>query len=350
MFNSRVLFVVGAGASKEVNLPTGNELKTIISHMVNFKLDTWSSNLELGDKDLFNAIRHKVQNDFVNLDYRQFASIGREMAYAMPLAPSIDNYLDAHRDKDIELVGKLAITLSILQAEAKSKLFFDWRSSSSYMKFENLNKTWYSEFIRILIENVTRDSLDSVFSNIKFIVFNYDRCIEHFLKFALKAYYSIDDYHAEELVKKLVILRPYGRVSPLEWEEFGGIRFGEYNNNPAELLKCSENIKTFTEQVRDEDALRSIHHAIVNSDIAVFLGFGFHKLNIDLLNPNTDTTSVRTVFASSLGLSRTSKEIIKEELEKIFNKAGNNVQRYEIDGDYTCASLFYEHSRLIAGM
>ena len=39
MINNKTLIVIGAGASKEVNLPTGNELMQIIAHILNIDYD-----------------------------------------------------------------------------------------------------------------------------------------------------------------------------------------------------------------------------------------------------------------------------------------------------------------------
>jgi hypothetical protein len=37
MFNRRTLFIIGAGASKEINLPTGIELATKIAQMLDIR-------------------------------------------------------------------------------------------------------------------------------------------------------------------------------------------------------------------------------------------------------------------------------------------------------------------------
>lgn len=134
---------------------------------------------------------------------------------AMPQALSIDNYLDAHSsDEKIELCGKLAIVECILEAERQSRLFFKLPEASG-IDMSGLNETWYANFFQLLTENVRKEDVGKVFENVSFIVFNYDRCIEHFLVYATANYYRITIENAQQLVSKLTLLHPYGVVGRL---------------------------------------------------------------------------------------------------------------------------------------
>jgi hypothetical protein len=57
MFKSKVLFIIGAGASCEANLPIGFELKNKIGKKLNLHSDFGSCALrEGGDRDIFLAL------------------------------------------------------------------------------------------------------------------------------------------------------------------------------------------------------------------------------------------------------------------------------------------------------
>ena len=110
------VFVIGAGASKEANLPTGNELKS--------KIATLLGMVQKGGEDIVEALRISTLNDG-SADIKPYLEAARHIKDALPLAISIDNFIDAHRNNNkIALCGKLAITLSILDAERRSLLNF----------------------------------------------------------------------------------------------------------------------------------------------------------------------------------------------------------------------------------
>ncbi|MES2663489.1 MAG: hypothetical protein V4629_09330 [Pseudomonadota bacterium] len=58
----KMVFVVGAGASKEINLPVDNELKNVISEMLNIKYDDWGRNQVTGDHAVCQTLHHYTKN------------------------------------------------------------------------------------------------------------------------------------------------------------------------------------------------------------------------------------------------------------------------------------------------
>ncbi len=193
MFNSKTLFIFGAGASKEAGLPTGNELTATIANMLDIKFDFDLTQFS-GDHVIAQALHHHVQGadgrggDFDS--YQQAAWLIRD---AMPQASSIDSFIDAHQGNEkVKLCGKLAIVRSILEAELNSHLFFDDRKRDAKLNFANLQETWYNNFSRLLVEGCPNENVYNLFDNVSFIIFNYDRCIEQFLFNAVQNYYAIE--------------------------------------------------------------------------------------------------------------------------------------------------------------
>jgi hypothetical protein len=118
----------------------------------------------------------------------------------MPLAASIDNFVDAHRgDKQTELVGKVAIVRAIIAAEKQSKLWRDpTEGPDAEVNLDPVRNTWFAAFWRVLCNGCTASEFAERAQSIAFISFNYDRCVEHFLYHAARAYYGMQPAAAAE--------------------------------------------------------------------------------------------------------------------------------------------------------
>src|SRR4051794_13899814 len=134
----------------------------------------------------------------------------------MNQATSIDQFIHDRSDKLIELCGKLAIVREIIAAEARSPLYIGHKLSGSRLDIGGpaLRNTWYHNFQQLLLPGGL-PSLERRLASIALIVFNYDRCIEHYLFHALQRYYQISEADATSLLKHLAIYHPYGTVGHL---------------------------------------------------------------------------------------------------------------------------------------
>ena len=138
----------------------------------------------------------------------------------------------------------------------------------------------------MLTENCQKEDIKQRFKFVTLIIFNYDRCIEHFLYHALQLYYKLNETEAAELIKQINIYHPYGNVGTLPWDNsVDSIQFGS-DVNAQKLVKLAKNIKTFTEGTDPEfSQITEIHSQVELASRVVFLGFAFHKLNIELITP-----------------------------------------------------------------
>src|ERR1700679_3787206 len=110
-------------------------------------------------------------------------------------------------------MGKAAIAQTILTAETNSYLFFN-----PYSYQETINKiegTWYMKFFRMLGRGINVNNAKEIFEPVSFIIFNYDRCVEHFLINALSLVYTMPLNDAASIVSDLNIIHPYGTVGNL---------------------------------------------------------------------------------------------------------------------------------------
>ncbi len=319
------VFVIGSGASNEARLPTGFELKSKISQLLDIRFEH-GMRLESGDYLIVGALRLLIQQpDGRNGDINPYLSESWHIRDALPQAISIDNFIDAHRDNDkIAICGKLAIVRSILEAEKTSLLYFERSQRDSTLNFGSLGKTWYIPFFQLLTENCGKNDLIERFKSITLIIFNYDRCIEHFLYFALQNYYKISGEEAAELVKTINIYHPYGEVGSLPWiDRNEAMEFGAVPNS-KQLLDLSHKIKTFTEGIDPESSdILEIRRHTASANKLVFMGFAFHKLNMQLISPdklkNLERLNVKC-FATTYGISDSDKEVIDEQISGLYGK------------------------------
>ena len=250
MLPSKTVFVIGAGASQEVDLPVGSQLKRIISDKLNIQRDDGGQIMRSGDSVIVNVLhkRFYVESDAPN----RYLNACWSIRDGVVLSSSIDDFIDVHQDdQDIAAVGKLAIARSILEAERSSKLFYKRKNIKDTINFDAVRNTWYTGFYQLISQGVPRANLESLFENVTLISFNYDRCIEHFLVHAVAANYHVDIGVARHLVEKLTIFHPYGSVGPYFGPPDQAVEFG-FNGLP-DFDKVIKNLKTYTEKERKKN-------------------------------------------------------------------------------------------------
>lgn len=343
--------VVGAGASKEVHLPLGSELKLRIAQLLDIK---YNFNKQAGGDYLiaqaFSLL--SADNNENPGDINPLLNASWRIRDAMSQAISIDNFIDAHKgDVNIENAGKLAIVRSILEAEAKSSLTIKPENTHNKLDFKANQATWFNSFFQVVTENCTFDDLPYRLKQIGIICFNYDRCIEHYMFHALKNYYGVNDKDARDMLCILDIHHPYGSVGNLPWMESDlSIGFGEEPTG-QQLVELAKRIKTFTEETA-EDEISKIRQLMHKPKRVAFLGFAFHTLNLRLLymrsgaKQNTVTSNEFChVFATGIGISAHDVNALKIELT---NMAQYDFHRIEISNGTHCAQLFNEFRRSLS--
>ncbi len=357
--SKKTVFVIGAGASAEANLPTSDGLKN--------KIATSFDQGYAGYYIIYDALRNHVHKNILTQEnINLYLNEVWHIKEAMPLAISIDNYLDAHRDNDkIALCGKLAIVRSILEAEKGSFLSFKTGANSNInfkllQKTKNKEEAWFLSFFKLLTENCASNELKERFESITLIIFNYDRCIEHFLYYALQTYYPelSPDKNTEardkiaELVKSINIYHPYGDVGSLPWinQDETTMGFGEEPNG-EQLLRLSNRIKTFTEGTDSESSeIVEIRKHMGSANRVVFLGFAFHPQNMELIAPgHVDETVKGNIhhFATTFGFSHNDEKVIEEQIKGLYHKTSSgriiiNMENLE------CAKFFKAYGKSLS--
>lgn len=340
----KTVYVVGAGASFEANLPTGNELKDRIAGLLDMRFEFNTQNS--GDYEIQQALRQHTHEDRSLKTLNSYLHECRHISENMPLAISIDNFIDSERGNEkLALCGKLAIVKSILKAERNSSLYFDRNRSERRFNFSSLENTWYLSFFRTLTENCNKEDLGPRFENITLIIFNYDRCIEHFLFHALMSYYRLDNQQAAELVSNIEIIHPYGTVGSLEWQDRASSTAIEFGGelHVRRLIDYAERIRTFTEGAHSE-YMDSLISSMRFTERLIFLGFAFHRLNMDLIGGETNERYENPhnieCYATAYETSQSDQVAIQNSINHLYsNPVSSNIE------NTTCAQIFRDYSR-----
>jgi hypothetical protein len=340
VIRNKTLFVIGAGAGFDIDMPLGSKLSDIIGKKLDIKFD-FSKQIS-GDSEIVEALRRKA--DAEKIDVNQYRQAGVNVSRGIGYTRSIDSYLNAHSgDEHVKVCAKIAIVHTILEHEKQSALFID--HSKSPLEFHGRAKvmdSWFSALMYLLTEGVKKnENLEKIFDKVAFVNFNYDRCLEQFLWLALQQLYLVTEERAAQLISGLTIIHPYGVVGGLPWH--GGLRIPYGKKLDAEvLLLAAENIRTFNEQVEDKEMLKTLGDEVSAAERIIFLGSHYHQQNMDLLKAALPARGGNvSVYGTSCGRSGSDKGIIQDQVRAMLEPRGGE-WRLLVDNGLDCTGLFKE--------
>jgi hypothetical protein len=340
MFKKQTLFIVGAGSSAEVDLPLGRALAATIGKKMDIRFEQFNQPVGSGDFELFSHMTNSLRDGAAQ--FQQAAWLIRD---GIGLAQSIDDFLDQHRTNLFaNLYGKAAIVKAILEAEQKSKLYFNRNlDSKASLDVEKLANTWFVKFAHMLARGIPKENVREIFEPVSFIVFNYDRCIEFFLRHALHKLYGIPENEASDIVDDLHIIHPYGVVGSVHDVPFGTTR--------ANYFQLARSIKTYTEQLGAGDVIAQIASEITRAQSLVFLGFAYHNQNMALLKPEKKQTP-KLVFGTAFKMSDSDVDVVSHQIADFFSPTMNTTQRsakIKIDNKHSSVDLFDYYAKSLTG-
>jgi hypothetical protein len=339
VFARRTLFILGAGSSFEAGLPLGTGLAKIIRDKMDVRFEHFSTPIGSGDHDLYAHLAH-VHHQHADAFWHAAQRIGTGLGFSQ----SIDDFLDQHRsDAYLNHYGKATIVRAVLEAEKSSILSFDPNSETDQFDPDRFAHTWFAKFMYMLGRGVPRENVAEIFDNVSFIIFNYDRCVEHFLENALKRLYNLSDQDAISIVSDLRIIHPYGQVGSLRNVPFGASR--------ANYDAIARDIKTYTEQIAAADVMQDLATEVTEAGCIVFLGFAYHSQNMRLLAPSAQITS-KPIYGTAFKMSDSDVAIVSRQLVNFFESRVSVQERHnmiKIENKLTCSDLFDYYAKSLSG-
>lgn len=318
MFRNKTTFVIGAGASKEVNMPVGSELAELIFYKCDLYFEQFAREPKRGDKRIFSYFLQKEHHQIA-----EFVEASRAIRDGIFGQNSIDDYLNIHRENEfIVRYGKACIAQSIIEKEKNSDLFVADKSNKKELDLRRLKNTWYVELLKILCHNIQKDDVEKIFDNVSFVVFNYDRCLEYFLYYSIRDLYQLTDEEILRVMGKAKILHPYGQIGQLPELKKGmiSIPFGAHSGGHEarfDLESIAGQLLLYTEDSIKATISEDIRATIENSYQLICLGFGFHEQNLKILSPS-NKEKIHRIYATSHGISEENLEEISNEIDFYF--------------------------------
>jgi hypothetical protein len=351
-----ITLIVGAAASLDFGLPTGEQLLADIASDCLLYRD--HNNSLCGDPQLY-EVAIRLAQEFDPGDDIEKVAFGtlRLIRSGMALAPSVDNFLHTHQSNGyLVKLGKVLIVRAILNAERRSTLFFgDGKVDFARDVGEGRNKlrqSWLAQLFRILVAERTFQQFVVALSRVRMIVFNYDRCVEYFIVEAARIYFRLNDVQAAQVMSAICIVHPYGVVGDL-YDANGDSRFGQMGSFD-EQMRSGGSIRTFTEGARNDDVTAKIHAFLESRSLTCFLGFGFLPLNLDLLSSQGPYAAKR-VIGTAFRVSAENLVEIEGVLKEYFIKGRREAHgiivvssHHLVLDNITCAMLLESHSGPIA--
>lgn len=329
MFNKKTVFIIGAGASAEFNLPVGETLKSQIADLLHER--SFNANNELSTK-----FRATLFQSFGIEESHKLLEHGTTLAESVESFVSIDEALHYFSENaGVVKLGKLAVAYLILEAERRSSLMAGDHPKHRLPILalpKPASATWLSEFLSMALSFARRDDVRNIFSNVSIINFNYDRVVEQFLSRQLHERAGLSESEGYVVASHLKIIRPYGSLGKLPWQtDNDAVPFGhEFYNSKTKLGSVADRIRTYAEQVDHSNVQTQIREVIDPAALMIFIGFGFHQQNLSLLK---SPSASRQVFATALGIDHDNHELFAEDLSqnfgsvKLFDRSGADLMK-----------------------
>jgi len=351
----KAVFVIGAGASHEAGLPTGDKLKAGIHERlaIRYEDEERRGTRRLSDRQIYGALVELHRRRVFELEKLLDAS--ERISDGILQSASIDNYLNSQAgEAEIEICAKLTIARLISEAEQSSRLALTRpRNRTPLLDISRITETWFQRLFFLINEDSGPDGVARRLESMTFVIFNYDRCVEHYLYHAIKQFFpTLTTQNVAEIVGSARFHHPYGSIGELPWRtqpqhQRQRFDFGGELGPPDTLIALAKEVRTFGETTAQDAAeLNQVRAVIREADHLVFLGFAFHRLNMRLLFDEVPKDLRRGgIYASGWGLPDPAVIAIREELANCWSVQPPNVN---LDSKSTSLKLLTDYERQLS--
>jgi hypothetical protein len=341
MITQPVTFVIGAGASKELGLPLGTELR---DNIANDLREFWRPFKHLNDvSPAFKGIKRLgIYLEPLTERYSpsDLLKASEKLIDGLPAFGSIDDFLAVYRDEEVVVaLTKAMIILHIREA-----------SQSALNDNDRVDLAWISVFWRIVSNGAKNiQDLQASFLNTKIVSFNYDLTFEAGILKLIRQRFDLKQGEETKWARALEILHPYGSLFGSTrgvWEEAEQIH---KTIKPRESITASEYIKTIHEEPNVFGKL-PFEDFFEGARKIVFIGFGFHSSNLEWMDfdhRKITNTELKEILFSHYQMSSYNADQIKEKLKghlfRSFPDQTRHWSELKIEGRAETASDFLEN-------
>ena len=272
MIKKNIVLVFGAGASFPYGFPLGKTLKS----MIETQILSPSKDKHLDLNELLLGF------DFTMDELQKFAKDLRSS-----MQPSVDAFL--FERKEYLDIGKLAIAANLVTCENEENL----TTGDS----EETTGRWYG----YLLNNFLGTRNEFINSNLSIVTFNYDRSLEYFLFLTLQSRFQLTEEETASYIERyLPIVHVYGQLGMPHFIETSAYCREYIDTIDLEILwESAQGIDLIYDDKRtNTGAFELAHNLISESDMVIFIGFGYHEKNLErlMLNKYYRTTEIYGTF------------------------------------------------------
>lgn len=250
MITKRVVFLLGAGASRGYGYPTGQGL---MAHLTG-----------INGEQMFELEQAGIEKDDVWLFNQRLKDCGLN---------SVDAFL--RKNPVFGRVAKIRIAQELSAAEYRAARGTGRDSTETWIQY------LFSRFM-------DGDGLDAFPDNkCTFVTLNYDRCLEFELTKMLSNSYGAPWKEAAAAVGAIKTIHLHGSIgAPPEAERLYGMTPG-----PGEVQKAAQGILTLGESGSEKE-YEAARECLGSAEVIFCLGFGFHQETLDKLDIRNGTLVV----------------------------------------------------------
>lgn len=162
-----------------------------------------------------------------------------------------------------------------------------------------IKDTWIMKLFYLLQPGYRKNNIPSIFENVSFVRFNYNRCIELSLFHALFHGMGLLEEEINAFWPSLKMWHPYGSIDTIERTRPG---FYDQEPSPEEISSSASRIKTYREGLEESDDLHAMREALRAGRQIVVPGYSYGRDNMALLAAR-GATDARIILANTYGLS-----------------------------------------------
>lgn len=277
MIDKNVVLVLGAGASHPYGFPLGGKLVTNLT-----------------------KLSHRFPQRFKDWGFASNKISSFQRALRRAKVKSIDSFLES-RSEFINL-GKILIAIELMRKEDEDLLY-------------PAKDDWVVE----LFDFMSTPTLDEFRQNkLSVVTYNYDRSFDLMLYNYLKEKYPASEEQVLEILEEIQIIHLHGKLGDLPHVRNGGSQ-REYSSviEREEINVASSGIRVIHEDmdVETDPEYQRAHEAIRQAESVVFMGFGYHQINVDRLR--LPDNCMRLVGTPLVKLAGTAYGLTPDEMDRV---------------------------------
>lgn len=306
MKTKTLLFILGAGASAPYGFPSGAAL---VRRILDENLMETFGDISF-DLDIYDSEFGAFQEDLSLSDLQ-----------------SVDAFLE-NNPKYIKL-GKLIIAYFIAQFESTEFLYAPGREDN-----------WYQYLVDKMLRNYPFPEIEK--NNIGFITYNYDRSLEFYLFNALKrSNQTISEEDCIQRMSKFPIVHLHGSLGAPQYSGKGSGKPYVVDSSPNQLRRSANDIHIISEEISKYAEFTQAHQMIAKADRVIFLGFGYHPINVRRLQFDEHLKAEADLWGTAYGYTESERQCLILEQFKPFRKIALEPT--------TCTDFLRNHVELIVG-